>query len=220
MLFELLIHQVIRINSNVYVIKVLLKNWQKFSYLVQKWKKVKKRWLTKHCLSRNSQVPNLCNFKEVFSAIKNSQWMDNKDLLSKYEALIAHWSIFNNLYFNYKIDMSALSTLFSIQNIFYFIPLLILFACSDLVEQMRVSERKSLRGKSFGKCINITQCTLKSKRKEDIIWPSHSFLPSQIYPFGLKTNSHDQISRSYSFRVFNLLLSTVPSSNPSQGSAA
>ena len=148
--------------------------------------------------------------------------MYKKGLLSKYKVPLAHWSIFNNLSFNCIMTMSALSTLLSIQKLFCFILLLMVpLACFVLFEGVRVSGRKSLKGKVIGNLLILVLCPgcrMETICGSDLIFSLPStFLSSFIFLILkqiLLIKSHIRSSR-----FFIPLLSPVITSNPSLGSA-
>ena len=140
--------------------------------------------------------------------------MYKKGLLSKYKVPLAHWSIFNNLSFNCIMTMS--------QKLFCFILLLMVpLACFVLFEGVRVSGRKSLKGKVIGNLLILVLCPgcrMETICGSDLIFSLPStFLSSFIFLILkqiLLIKSHIRSSR-----FFIPLLSAVITSNPSLGSA-
>lgn len=118
------------------------------------------------------------------------------------------------------MTMSVLSTLLSIQKLFCFILLLMVqFACFVLFEGMRVSGRKSWKGKFIGQFTNISSVPWMWSGNHlcqwlDLLTPFHLPFIFLILKQILFIKSHIRSSR-----FFIPLLSAVITSNPSLRSA-
>lgn len=208
--------------------KISLKNLQNFPifFKAKETKKGKKNLqLTKHWICHTiAKFQTYAILKRYnIKPLKIQQWMYKKGLLSKCKVPLAHWSISNNLSFNCIMTTSALSTLLSIRKLFCFILFLVChLACFVLFEEVRVSARMGLKGKVIGQFTNIMFCALGC-RVETICGSDLIFsLPSTFFSsFILLVWKQILLIKSQmvSSKFFLSLLSAVPSSSPSLGSA-